>query len=161
MVAEITVEMISNAFFFVAILLAVASVPHMAFTTIRGEVVVRRHVAARNLDPNAELTPNQKKYLAIRSNNIVFHKAIGEEMDRLGSMRNTLPLAVVSAIILVVMIFWPGFTDDALPFVIAILVILVLCCIGGFLVTGMAVKRYLALLEECAQENHHPENMYG
>lgn len=161
MVAEVTVEMISNAFFFVAILLAVASVPHIAFTTIRGEITVRRHIAARDMDPDAQLTPKQMKYVKIRKDNILFHKAVGEELDRLGGMRNTVPLAIVSAIILFVMIFWPGFTDDALPFIIAILVILIVCVVVSFIVTGLAVKRYIGLLEEMAQENHHPENMYG
>lgn len=152
---------ITYGFLAVAILLAVASVPHIAFTSIRGEIVIRKHLAAKNLDPNGPLTNSQKKYLAIRKDKIVFHKSVGEELERMGSMRNTVPLALVSAVIIAVMMFWPGFTDEVFPMMMAILVILVICVIGSFLVTGFAVKRYLKMLEETAQENHHPENMYG
>jgi len=154
-------DMIANAFFFVAILLSVVSVPHIAFTSIRGEIVIRRHLAAKDLDPEGELTRIQKKYVAIRKDKMMFHKAVGEELERLGGMRNTVPLAIVSAIIITVMMFWPGFTDGALPIMAAILAILVACAVGSFLVTGFAVKRYLVMLEETAQENHHPESMYG
>ena len=162
-----TMEPLTLGFFFqaltvIALLMAVTSIPTLLISERNASKLLRRYRTLRELK-DADNIPVQimSEWNAV-NNNVNYASIMTSELEKLNELRPAIFQAEISIIMMVLMAFVPGYSEDLFWPMMVIIALSVIATAFGYRCMKKYAEEYVRLLVEMNEKDKdYTEAMYG
>lgn len=157
-------EYVFQALMIISLLLVIMSLPTIFITIRNSSNVLKRYMALRSLkDIDDDDIPSHilDEWNAVR-NNVNYATLMTEELERLNGLRPALFQTEVSIVLMIIMIFVPGYEGTVLIFMLALIVLSIVALLYSFFCIKRYGMEYMQLLKEMSSgPSNGRDTMYG
>ena len=154
-------EMIFSALVIVTLMMVLLSVPSIFITLSRSARQYKKYTALRLLTKMEDIPKNSLgEWNAVKSD-VGYISLITEEIERMGALRPALFNSEIAAILIVVLMIYPGYETDVMVLMCVLLALCVVAMIYGYVNMKRFGEEYLNTVRKMADDGHDSnDNMY-
>jgi len=144
-----------NGVYYIALILAIFSVPNIVSTLLVSNRQMHRYRLLRSLNEKERKSLPANiitEWLSVQSA-VGYGNMIIMEVDRLNSLRPAILQAGLSAGLLFSLFFFPGFAEDLVIWMVLTFIVIVVTVVAGYLTMRRYAQEYLSMVMEVEKED--------
>ena len=147
---QIGPDMVISSVMVVIMMLVILSVPSILLTVRNSAKLLKKYRMLRSIDINgrSDIPPQVLSEWNAVNSQMAYTTLITDEIEKLSGLRPAIFQCELAILLMIILIFVPGFQTEVLILVIALIVISVFAVIYGALNTKMYTQEYMNLLTE-------------